>query len=519
MGTTILRDYQQQIYDEIPRKLAAHDSVLVYSPMRSGKSKIISATVERIIEAATKLIEGGRVPIVLTHRDKIFKQLIEHCNGIPINAKTSHVFIEPKKCFVAMQQTMIKRPFILSQLEQLGNRIVLLVDEAHVGNFNKIFDLIPAALRIGFSATPAWKWAKFLPKYYKSFIHGPQISSLITSGNFVPVEYHEMVSDLEGLKKQANGEYTEQSNEIVFDRAKLYDGLFVELDRFTFNKCTIFCASKKSADKLYNQFVEHANSKWKPVVYYSGKKIYELARFTELNDANVLITVRSLGTGWDYPPLNFNVLWCAMGSLLAYLQTGARPCTPHPGKPLVTILDFGGNNSRFGGNLQRIALTMDRDWNALSQPPDVLPKTKSGVGAIQYCPACEFIISAVARSCCNCGYIFPEAEVKLKEGELAQIIDAEQAQTAAVQANVGRRISTLNAVELALYAKERNRKALCMRVAKAQQISRPMSNFVVDYGKAMGYNNKWADRILIDQAQVLQYEPDYKIPFNDIIIR
>lgn len=509
---TILRPYQQVIADEIPVRLARDGSVLVYSPMRSGKSKIISYTTERIVQSTHN---GGKVALVLTHRDKIYKQLIEHCNGIAIAADTDHVFIQRRHCYVAMKQTLINRPHILSQLQALRSDVILLVDEGHVGDFNKIFDLLPQALRIGFSATPAWKWAKFLPTYYKSLIHGPQISQLIASGNFVPVRYYEMVSDLEGLRKQSNGEYTEASQFDVFDRAKLYDGLFDELAKFTFNKCAIFCSSKKSADRLALQFVQ--DGRWRSVVYYSGKQSYDLAKFTTLHTADVLITVRSLGTGWDYPQLDFTVLWCAMGSLPAFLQTGARPCTPHPGKNYVTVLDFGGNNSRFGGSLDRQALVMDRDWNALWLPPEKPPRTAGGVAAVKNCPRCDFMMSALARACPNCGYPYPEAEVLLKVGELVQIQEQEAQQTAQVAAQAGRRISTLSPAELALFAKERDKKSYAIRIARSQELKK--QGFLQPFGQAMGYKPSWVNRQLSDLAELQMYDPDIRIDFNDMLIK
>lgn len=512
-----LYPYQQTIYEEIPRRLAVDRSVLVYSPMRSGKSKIIAATAERIVQAAIRMAPAGRVPIVLTHRGKIYNQLIEHCNGVGISADTDHIFIQPTKCYVAMKQTLVNRPHIVSQLQALGDRCVLLVDECHCGDFNSLIDQLPTALLIGFSASPVWKQAKHLPRYYRSLIHGPQISALIEQGKFVPVDYYEMVSDLEDLRKQSNGEYTEKSQDVVFSRAKLYDGLFTELAKFSFNKCAIFCASKKSADSLYDQFIANANPDWHPVVYYSQKKLYELAKFESLGQANILITVRSLATGWDYPPLDMTVIWCAMGSLVSFLQTAARPCTPMEGKSVVTELDFGGNNSRFGGSLTRQALSMDRDWNALWQPPEKPPRAANGVAAIKGCPACDFIVSALAKSCSNCGYMWPEAEVLLKEGELVQIQHEADEKAMAAAALAGRRISTLNPTELATYAKERNKKPFAMRVARARTITEP--TFAVEYGESMGYSKKWAERVLQEICEIQMYEPEYSIPFVDVIVR
>lgn len=507
----ILRDYQLDIYNEIPRRLARDQSVLVQAPARSGKSKIIAATSERIVAA-------NRIAFVLTHRNKIATQLIEHCGAVAINSKTDYIHIELGKVYVAMNQTLIKRLHILEQLAEYGTKVILLVDECHRGDFNKTFAALPAALRIGFTATPAYKWAKHLPANYASLIHGPQVSQLTASGNIVPIEYYEMRNDLSNLVRGSNGEFTEASNEFTFDRPVVYDGLFNELPKFTFNKGIVFCASKKSADALNAQLQAHG---YNSDVYYSGLKngVYSLAKYQHLKQTKILVTVAALSEGFDDPEIDFNIIWRATLSLPLFIQMGMRGATPNPEarKPITTVLDFGGNNSRFGGARNVNSLMMDRDWHALWQPPPGLQRLSNGVAAVRICPACEYMLNASARSCCNCGYIYPAADVQLKEGELIKIEHDLSVARAAANSLNGRRISTLTAIELATYAKQRDKKAFAMRIAKAHALI--SGQFIVDYGNEMGYNKKWAERILQDQAEILQYEPDHRIEYNDIVVR
>jgi superfamily II DNA or RNA helicase len=403
---------------------------------------------------------------------------------------------------------MIKRENIIKQLESYGSKVYLIIDEAHRAEFNATFDALTLARRIGFTATPAYKWAKHLPKYYQSLIHGPQPKELIAMGNITHLEYHEMQSaDLSGLVKRG-GEFTEQSQSNIFDKAKLYDGLFDELPKFKFNKCMVFCSSKKSADLLNNQFLEH---KYNSVVYYSGLKhgAGELAQFTK-GEANVLVTVAALSEGFDYPPCDFGIIWRATTSLPLFIQMGMRPLTPYKGKLLSTVLDFGGNHSRFG------SLIMDRDWHALWQPEQPKEKMSNGVAPIKNCPSCDYIISAMGRSCSNCGYIYPASEMELKQGELVKIEEGLNQKRNAIGAMGGRRISELSPSELALYAVEKNKKVFCMRVAKSQELV--TTGFAVEYGKAIGYKVSWANRILMEQAEIKMYEPDYKIEFSNYII-
>src|SRR5690349_8390107 len=215
---TTLRPYQQAQYEAIPLLLKEHRAIIVQDPPGAGKSVIIEHTTRRIINA-------GRIALVLTHRNKIHQQLVQHCQAHAITAKTDWIDITPGQCYVAMNQTLIRRPHILSQLTAHVNRLVIITDECRNGNFCTVFDLLPTALRIGFDATPAWRWAKFLPKYYNALLPGPQISTLTQEGNLVPFEYYEMQTKLDGLQKGSNGEFTEESQDRVFAEASIYDGL------------------------------------------------------------------------------------------------------------------------------------------------------------------------------------------------------------------------------------------------------------------------------------------------------
>lgn len=510
LTTTLRPSYQAPMYEAIPVALRDYKWVIVQSPAGSGKSVIMSHTVARIINA-------GRIPLVLTHRITIQTQLLNHCQGISIDSDASHVFIRPGHCFVAMSQTLIKRPNIMSQLISFADNIIILIDECHYGIFNKLLDLLPNAYRVGFSATPAWRWAKHLSSHYNHIITGPQISTLISEGSLCGFDYYEMKTNLDGLTKNTTGDFSEQSQFEVFDRSNIFDGLTDQLKAFEgkYKKGAIFCSSIKQCDKV------HATLKdvgYNPVKCHSKLKdaTYQKAQFEILNESNLMVSVSSLAEGWDFPSLDFEVLYRATTSLPLYIQMGMRCSRPSPGKKESIVVDFGGNNTRFGGSDNLCSMTMDRDWEALSKPPIVLPKTGQSPGAIKYCPACDYLLSALARSCCNCGYIYPEAEILLKQGELVRIEQQAAADKAKVQ---GRRISTLDPIELAYYAKTANKKKFAMRIAKSRGVTE--SEYLTMFGAAMGYKSQWADRQLQDIAIEASYYTgpgEYNVPFADVIV-
>lgn len=483
-----LRSYQEKICLETRQALATHKHVLVQAPCRSGKSVCMAYLVNRAIQA-------GKTVLVLTHRDKIHKQLAKHCNGVKIDSGSAReLYIMPALCYVAMSQTLARRQVIINQFSKLGDNLAIFIDEAHRGDFNKLLDLFPDAYWIGWTATPHYKTSPFLPKYYSKLIHGPQPMELIANGDLSHIKYDEMQSDLNGLQMRG-GEYTEESQNEVFGRPRMYAGLFDELANVKFRKCLVFVASIKLCDSVTEELCAHGYA----AVSYHSKKMhaeFQMAKFMELHEANVMVSVASLCEGWDYPLLDLLVLYRAIGSLPLYTQSGMRVGTPHPDKRGGRILDFGGNHSRHG------SLVMDRDWHALWQPPPKrITRASAGLTPSKECPQCLCLISATARSCWNCGYIWPEKEVKLAEGQLRTVVDTMEAMT-------GKRLSELTPEELALYANQAARKPLAARVARSRE--QVETGFLSAFAAAMGYKPKWVDR---------QEMPAERIPFMDMVVK
>lgn len=518
LTTTLRPSYQLPMFNEIPKLLSLYKWLLVQSPAGSGKSVLIAHLCARIMAA-------GKIPLVLTHRGKIQLQLIGHCDGVSIDAKVDHLFISVGHTYVAMQQTLANRPAILSQLLSLNNKLVIIADEAHFGIFKKTFDLLPDAYRIGFSATPAWKWAKWLPDYYKALLPGPQISTLIQEGSLVNFDYYEMQSNLDGLDKNKQGEFTEESQFKVFGQASIYDDLQKHLRDWSgkYKKGVIFCSSIKHANKLHEQLQSEFNC----VKYHSemGKDgSYEMGKFTDLNLSNLMITVSALAEGWDYPALDFVVLYRATSSLPLFIQMGMRASRPCTGKTHATVLDFGGNHSRHK------SMIMDRDWEVLWRPPDKVPKSGGGVAPICNCPSCDMILFATAKSCFNCGFMFPDKEYELKKGELVRIQEQAEADRLTVQ---GRRISTLSPIELAYYAKAANKSQFAVRVARSHYLTQlitngPEMNWLHLFGAAMAslHPGKYEDKWLNYQLRTLEEERhnchlqgvEMELPYADILV-
>lgn len=479
------RAYQLRLINAIPIELSKWQRIIVQAPTGSGKSHIINETVKKIMAA-------GKTALVLSDNLTIHSQLLVECNGHTIESKIKFIHVIQGQCYVAMSQTISRRDAIIQQFKDLpyGN-LVIIIDEAHRNAMTPIAVDIDPRWIIGFTATPHYRWAKHLETLYRNIIVGPQISELIELGKLAHYKHTIRTgANLTELKIK-NGEFTEQSQDQVFGGRKMYDGLFDDLPNQKFKKCVIYVASIKLCEQVYQECLEHG---YNATCYHSQRPDSDLDKFTS-GDCNICVSVSSLTLGWDFPPIDLIVLWRATTSLVLYLQICGRGGRPLAGKSHFMVLDYGGNYERFG------AWSMDRDWERLWKKP---PKkrtthTYAGVAATKECPVCHMLLPTASRSCFNCGYMYPEAEMKVIEGQLLEVQNT-------IKSLDGRNISNFTVEELVIYAQELGRKQHAIRVAKRMEQERP--GFLKAFGELMGYNPRWAERMIAEL-------PNYKIPFYD----
>lgn len=497
------RIYQDTAINNIPYYLRDYGSVIYQAPTGSGKSHVINSLSKRIIRS-------GKIPLVLSDNKKIHTQLIAECNGIRIDSAVKYAHILDNHCYVAMAQSLKNRHKIIEQFRELEDNLVVLNDECHRNTATPLIYEINPCYLVGFSATPHYKWAKHLPELYHSLIPGPQIKELVADGHLA--HYKHVIrtgAALEELELKGQ-DYSEESQERVFGSKRMYDGIFEDLPLYKKHKTVIYVASIKQCEDMYEKLLAQG---YKVCRYHSqlNNGEYELSKFTKLNLCDICVSVGTLTLGWDYPPIDLVIFWRATTSLPLYLQIGGRggrPCSAEDAlkyfglnnytKPFFTILDYGGNYEKFG------PWDMDRDWADLWQDPKEKRKisTYAGVEGSKTCPICTMLLPLVARSCFNCGYIYPEDQMKLIEGRLLEVENS-------LAALKNRMVGDLNPQELADYAKLHNKKMYAFRVARRHEQDEP--GFLEEFAKEMGYKDGWIKR------QIEHLPKNKIIYFNQII--
>ena len=479
-----LRPYQQEFVDNIRKKLFERKRVIACAATGSGKTKTFLAITQMAIDKK-------KTVLIISESTKIFKQISDEMgSAIEISAKVKSLDIKQNSVYIAMSQTLVRRPEIIKQFRSLGKNLIIITDEIHVGTPQTLLQQLQSEIyHIGFTATPL---GKHLPLLYDDIVIGPQPQWLVENSYLSPYYHYErQVVDISKLKKSSTGDFTEKSQEEAFEKRQVYDGIFVDIKKFPYKKAMVFCASISHSESVGRQFRSHG---YNVAVVHSknGESTNELAKFQNLTSGvDVCVSVGSLQKGFDFPAIDLVILLRSTLSLPCYLQMIGRGSrmSEFTNKQKFICLDYGSNASRHN------TWNIDRDWDVLWKGKE---KEEKGVPPIKCCPQCGFITYASALICPECKFVFPKSVAPPQETELI-MLNTEYNELK------GRKISTLDAKSLSVYAKSTNKKNFAIRIAKSKNDMK----FLQEFAFNMGYKQGWT---------YSQYT-DEKIEFHDITIK
>lgn len=354
--------------------------------------------------------------LILTHRIELLTQAggtLEKF-GIrfePITAANKKINLHAR-CYIGMVETYYKR---IQRHPELLNVDLVIIDEAHTGNFKKLFDYWaahrPNLYVIGATATPlSAKKNDPLSNYYDDIVCPVQIGELIEDGFLAPAVTYSAKVDTSALVKDWTGDYSDQSQIDVFAKRQVYAGLIDKYQQF----CTKEGAPVKAI--VFNVNVEHSlavteefNRSGIPCRHIDAntdplERTRIIADF-KAGAFKVICNVGILNAGFDDPTVGAVIINRATTSLPLWLQMCGRGSRLAEGKTHFKILDMGSNYSDPNLGLWEKPRDWTKLWNKQSKT-----KEGEGIAPVKSCPECEAIMGAAVRVCTECGFEFPAKE-------------------------------------------------------------------------------------------------------------
>ena len=378
-----LRPYQLQAVDEIRAAFKDTKRVVLCLPTGAGKTVVFSEIVRRVLE------KGNRVAIV-THR----RELLSQAGKL-------------NRCDILMVETLnnaIKRGKV-----DLSQYNLLVIDEAHIGNFRKILEGFEGFV-IGATATPVSKPP--MAQSYGKLINSVGIGELIAQGYLCnPITYAMHPVDTSKIATRM-GEFTAQGLDDAFNRPKVYEGVVQEyVKRWRDKKAIVFCVNIEASINTAEAFAKELGE-GRVYCVHSKQSALERADLIEefmISKYGILVNCGIATTGFDCPDIEVVVVNRATKSVALWLQMVGRGSRPTASKKEFTILDFGENVHRLGFWQEA------RDWGKAFAGME--NKKGQGVAPVKDCPCCGAVLYASARFCDFCGEIFA-TEKKAERGSL-----------------------------------------------------------------------------------------------------
>jgi superfamily II DNA or RNA helicase len=401
-----LRQYQENGINQLSTKYAQGIRKIIFQlPTGGGKTITFAGLIHRY------LLSVDRKIVIVVHRDELLKQskkTIHKWYSIVADAVVAGVkYINPKaKVYVTMVETANNR--LKKDPQFFGDVGMVIIDEAHLGNFKKLHEYFPdpTTLIVGFTATPISAVKKHpLNTTYEDIVCSTDIPELIAQGALVGNQTYVVKSVRREDLDIKNGEFDNEQMGTEYSKAKHIHNTIKGYEKHSLGKKTIvFNCNVEHSKKVCEAFraagykAEHLDGTM------SREERTRILQWFAVTDDAIMCNIAILTTGFDEPTIQTVIINRSTKSLPLWLQMTGRGSRPFPGKAYFTILDMGGNAMEHGDWCQR------RDWDYIFRNPPK-PGKNGGVPPIKICANedCAAIISANANTCQYCGADQPVA--------------------------------------------------------------------------------------------------------------
>lgn len=490
-----LRPYQDEGVNGIKASFVnKHKNVIFCLPTGGGKTVCFTSIAKRTVEAS------GKKVLILTHRIELMQQATQSImkNGMRVGfiIAGGSMLTRETKVIIGTVETYYRRLKRGMEIDNLG---LIIIDEAHRGEFKKIIDHHSDVRIIGATATPISSTKKDpLKNYFSDIVVGTDIPELIKLGFLSTPTYFAVPLSFEiTAKVTGSGDYREKDLFNDFNKKVLYDGCVENYRIHAVGKKTIvFCVNIEHSEKTTEAFNNAGFSAKCVTSSTDDSERKAILRWFANSKDGVLVNCGILTTGYDEPTIECVILNRATKSLPLYLQMigrGGRVVMDENGKPIkntFSVIDMGDNLHTHG------RWEMPRNWKNIFENPEKPkpPKDEDDISLIKFCPneECNKKLHISAKICDNCGHLFSKGSAeepkfaltkKVTPEEFAHLFDTPPEQ--------------MNVDELIIRAEMGNKetgqkykKGWILRQLKQKEDSRAA---LEEYAQKMGYKKKWIE--------------------------
>jgi len=435
--------YQQQNIDEIIDKFRIHQRLCYQLNCSGGKTVVFSFLIKWFLSWSTQNV------LILAHREELIGQAEAELTGIGIGSEPydgKRKLKHHSKVYLAMIETVSRR--LDKNSHFFPNIGLIIVDEAHLLSFHKVFDFFPTAKILGCTGTPVvskreifykckfcrnsyeiqteccdsetdeWTRPYSLSKIYEDIIIGPAPEELIEFGSIVrEVSFIKHYTDDSKLKVDSDGEFIAESVEREYGSTNAVFNVLLNYQELSIGKKTlIFNSSSKTNLAVYNKFLEsgYTNVRMFDSVNkeQSGNRKELLKWFSQTPDA-VLLNVYVFAVGFNSREVESIIINCPIGSLSKFIQVASRGCRTSLKifKDKYILVDGGGNIDRFGEP------SITRDWYSIFHGKGAERARSINGEDVHSCPDCGALYPKQIAVCEYCGFeIMPKPPRVEKEG-------------------------------------------------------------------------------------------------------
>lgn len=419
-----LRPYQEDAVSSIFDYFSRRDgNPLIVLPTGSGKSPCQAMFIKRAIDQypGTRFLCVTHVKELISQNAKtLVKWVPELSMKVGINsAGLGQRDYQSQILFAGVQS-------IHKKIQKIGHVDLILVDEAHLiphkgeGMYRKLLeglmDISPSLKMVGFTATPYRTGSGLLTqgegKLFSSVCYSADIVQLIDDGYLSELVTHkgEKSYNVKGVKTRGGEFVASDLNRVVESSTEVTKAAIDEVCRDGVDRKAwlVFTSSVAHAEEvlaiLRDKGIASALITGETPQHQRDNTINAF----KARKLRCIVNVNVLTTGFDAPHVDLIALLRPTKSVGLYVQMIGRGLRLAEGKDDCLVLDFGGNIDRHG------------PINDVKIPT---PPKGSGDAITKACPSCFYEgIPAGSMTCPECGFEFPQREIKISQRSRKDII-------------------------------------------------------------------------------------------------